>query len=189
MERTAFTVLAFAAFAAMAFFLLRKAEAGYQGIAQFQGRSALSTGSFFNPSLEPHSAVDGNPDTSWKESPPFPGQFCMPAATGLRAEPAAAALHSPVEMPPCLFLQVDIGFSHAPAFPPVKRPPLHMKILNAGSAYARPRQVRLVFFDQEIVDMDREFRLPPLPEYVAEKTVLLPDQPAVSVDLSFILSY
>jgi hypothetical protein len=180
MERTAFTVLAFAAFAAMAFFLLRKSEAGYRGIAQFQGRSAFSTGSFFNPSLEPRKAVDGNPDTAWKESPPLPGRFCIPTT----ADPAGKP--SPIEMPPCLFLQVDLGFTHAPAAPPLKQPPLQMTITSGGAANARPRKVNLVFFSQEIVDMDREFRLPPLPEYVAHKTMILPDQPIVAVDLSFL---
>lgn len=183
MERTAFTVLAFAAFAAMAFFLLRRAEAGYQRIAQFQGRSAFSTGSFFDPSIEPEKAVDGVADTFWAETPPIPGQFCL---RSMKPAEGQSSMPSPVEMPPCLFLQVDLGFSHGPAVPPAKRPPLRMNVANGGPAYARPRQVRLVFFSQEIVDMDREFRLPPLPDFVAEKTLVFPDNPSVLVDLSFL---
>lgn len=176
MERTTFTVLAFAAFAAMAFFLLRKAEAGYQGIADFQGRSAFSTGSFFNPALEPRAAVDGNPATVWAEAPPVKA-LCVAGVPETR---------DPVEMPPCLFLQVDLGFTHAPANPPVKRPPIQMKIQNGPAAYARPRTVHLVFFSQEIIDMDREFRLPPLPKFLAEKTLVLADASTAAIDLGFL---
>ena len=178
MERTTLAVLAFAAFAAMAFLLLRRAEAGYQGIANFTGRSALSTSSFFDPATTVRNAVDGDPNTYWAKSFPVSGRLC--------AESSGSPSSSPVERPPCLFLQTDAGFTHSPGSPPQKSPLGQIRIITPGRAYARPRQVRIVFFAQEIVDMDREFRLPPLPEFLAERTATLQDQEEVSIDTDFL---
>lgn len=180
MART-FTVLGMTVFGAMAFFLLRKAEAGYERISGFRGRSAFSTNSFFDPSIAPGKAIDGDPATQWAEAPPG-GALCR-AST---ASAAGEAIPSPVIRPLCLFLQMDLGFTHSPAHPPRPAPLRSLRIDSPGGDFARPRRVRLVFFSQEIVDMDREFRLPPLPEFLTQKEVLLPDSPVQEVGLDFL---
>jgi len=92
------------------------------------------------------------------------------------------------------YLQMDLSLTHFPGTPPVINPLKHLIIWPGtykGNSYlkkyARPSKIRLVFFKQELVDVDREFRLSDPPSFIAEKTILLPDAggPQI-VDLDFL---
>jgi len=80
------------------------------------------------------------------------------------------------------FLQMELSLTHFPGRPPVPNP-LKEIILWPGyyesgifsKKYARPSLARLIFFKQELVDIDREFRLPEAPQFAAEKTIRIPD--------------
>ncbi|MDH5656810.1 MAG: hypothetical protein OEZ34_12935 [Spirochaetia bacterium] len=81
------------------------------------------------------------------------------------------------------FFQTELFVTHFPGSPPLANP-LKEIILWPGTyesgifsrKYARPSLIRLIFFEQEFVDTDREFRLPPPPFYILEKMIELPDR-------------
>ncbi|MCE9599582.1 MAG: hypothetical protein K8S54_16610 [Spirochaetia bacterium] len=177
MERNVVTGIAFSVFAIMAFFLFKKVSNEERGILAFKDRSAFSTNSFFDSRLDPLAVVDGNPDTAWIES--MPGQ-----SNCIRGETVTTRAD---ERPDCLFIQIDLGFSHRPHVnQPEKNPLESLEIRNPGNAYSRPKQVRLVFFLQEVVDIDRELRLPTLPQFWTSREIVLADTASNNVSLDFL---
>jgi hypothetical protein len=166
MERRLVTGLALAVFVASGLFLLYKVRSEEQDFLGYQGRTAISTNSIFDPALSPELAIDSDRKTFWKES--------MPGVQGTCTNETRTAPESDTR-PPCLFLLIDAGFSHRPGRPPEPDMPTFLTLEPGPAEYARPRAVRVVFFDQEIVDMDREFRLPTSPVFLAEKSFVLSD--------------
>lgn len=187
MERNLATGIAFSVFAFMAFFLFKKVSGEEKGILTFKGRSAFSTNSFFDSRLQPGLVLDGDASTAWIEAMPG-GGTCMGASgpRAVRAPGEQFAVPAPDERPECLFVQIDLGFSHRPGVAgPVKNPLASLKITNAIDQ-AHPERVRLVFFKQEVVDIDREFRLPTLPEHWITREVVLADGIENTIGLDFL---
>ncbi len=166
MERRFVTAAALLVFAVTGVFLLYKVRDERDGLLNFRGRTAISTNSFFDLNLRPDLAIDDDPSTFWSEEMPGAGGTCLSAQ---RSTPASD------ERPPCLFLLTDAGFSHRPARPPIPDMPRTLVVVPGPRDFARPRNARVVFFEQEIVDIDREFRLPTMPVFLAEKSVILAD--------------
>lgn len=104
--------------------------------------------------------------------------------------PVARSPIPPTDMP---YLQMELAITHFPGNPPLKNQPERIVLWSGGDKksgfkqYARPRKIRLVVFDQEVVDVDREYRIPDLPDYLTEKTIILRDTPEAQViNLDFI---
>ncbi|HNJ05879.1 MAG TPA: hypothetical protein PLB73_16580, partial [Leptospiraceae bacterium] len=70
MERRLVTGLALAVFVASGLFLLYKVRSEEQDFLGYQGRTAISTNSIFDPALSPEFAIDSDRKTFWKESMP-----------------------------------------------------------------------------------------------------------------------
>ena len=84
------------------------------------------------------------------------------------------------------FVQLQVGLTHAPGRPPIPNALRAMRLWTGNQsspeAYrqsARPRTVRLIFFRQQVVDLDREYRLPETPVFWRETTVRLVDRPGM----------
>ncbi|MBL8020520.1 MAG: hypothetical protein JNM27_12700 [Leptospirales bacterium] len=186
MERNLITGIAFSVFAFMAFFLFKKVSGEEKGILTFKGRSAFSTNSFFDSRLQPGLVLDGDVNTAWIEGMPGGGTCMGSGPRGVGAPGQQNAAPAPDERPECLFVQIDLGFSHRPGGNgPEKNPLASLKIINAMDQ-ARPQRVRLVFFKQEVVDIDREFRLPTLPEHWITREVVLADGIENTIGLDFL---
>lgn len=80
------------------------------------------------------------------------------------------------------FIQIQVGLTHSPDRPPRVNPLKALRIWTGNQkdaqsfrASARPKSVRLHFFRQQVVDPDREYRLPEEPVYWMSRDVRLRD--------------
>ncbi|MBI3395124.1 MAG: hypothetical protein HY042_04760 [Spirochaetia bacterium] len=175
-----------AALAAVVLFLIhvglaRGAWERTKNMTRIRDRVAFSGTSLIDPEVQPALAFDKKPGTAWIEGAP----------STLRISQATV---ESLPDPGTLFLQTEVALSHFPGDPPRPNPlkrlwiwPGLQKDLNSFYAYARPARIRVRFFQQELVDIDREFRLPNLPEPMGETTVVLEDKPGPQIiDLTFL---
>lgn len=137
----------------------------------FYHRIIFSPGYFRGQNGGLENLFDRNPNTIWKEPfPPIPFRTLME--------------HPSVPPEGVLYFQMELGLTHFPGSPPLVNPPTAI-LLWSGSAgdrelyrkYARPQWVHIALFEQEMVDVDREFRIPGPPAPAGGKLVHLPDAP------------
>lgn len=91
------------------------------------------------------------------------------------------------------FVQINAGLSHFPGHPPEPNPLLAIRIWPGNQAtleshrhHARPRNIRLIFFRQRLVDSDREYRFVDDPIFWQTFDFKLPDHfGAVELPLAF----
>jgi len=142
----------------------------------------IAPDSLANPEIRPDAVFDRTLSNSWKI------QFTHYTGTDSRS-------HLPDEK--STYIQMELSLTHFPGNPPILNP-LKKLILWPGNYdegsftrnYARPSKIRLIFFKQELVDVDREFRLSDPPSYIAERIILLPDaEGPQSIDLDFLPSF
>lgn len=144
---------------------------------ELQPRLVFSPGSLMDPDSEPSLVVDRNLETAWVETVP---SDLRPGGSGTGAIPE----------PGSLFLQMELSLTHFPGSPPKPNPVRSITIWSGHPksfyAYARPQRIALRFFIQKLVDVDREFRFPSLPENWSVTTIVLEDRPGpqkISVNL------
>ena len=96
--------------------------------------------------------------------------------------------------PDVLHFSLELGLSHFPDHPPRPNPLLRVFLWPGNQIdlihfqdYARPKGIRLLFFRQKLVDVDRDFQFPGPPEFWAEKRIVLEDRQGVQiVDTDFL---
>lgn len=126
---------------------------------------ASSTHSLLYPETGPASALDGHAETFWWDS----GR--------LVADPRLPTVLLPYEG---LYLTFQAGLTHRPGRPPQ---PLHLSQLGirAGAPgalrqeYARPRRIRLSYFEQQLYHINHDYRFPDQPVFVAGREFSLAD--------------
>ncbi len=137
-------------------------------LTELQPRLVFTSGSLMDPDSDPGLVVDHRLDTAWVETVPSDLRQGG-SGTGALPEPGS------------LFLQMELSLSHFPGSPPKPNPVRSITIWSgdprAFYQHARPRRVSLRFFIQKLVDVDREFRFPSLPENWSVTTILLEDRP------------
>lgn len=154
---------------------------------------SFSTGFFTHPSVHPELAQDGNPGTAWIDWIPK-GQANRKEAAAERAGVATGSKPSSLPDPERLYIQMRMGLTHFPGHPPLLNLPEKLLLWSGDQSdarhfqdYSRPRRIRLIFFKQELVDIDREVRFPDPPDFWAEKDLTLEDRTGVqSVNLDFL---
>lgn len=136
----------------------------------------FSSHSFYDPKIDPGLAFDGDLGTAWEDYPP---------PKKLQGTDSKKRLDSATPPEGRLYIQKEAGKTHYPGAPPILWLPVSLEI-HSGSvnrkedpyyALARPRKVRIVFFYQDVVDVDREYRFPGSPRYAGETTARLSDTP------------
>ncbi len=142
-------------------------------------RVTLSHDYFYSPTSSTSLAADGDLSSFWR----------------------AKVSHLPVTnsgsrstMPPegTMFFQSELGLSHFPGKTPQPNMPSDIVIWSGAPGaefyeYSRPKKVRVIIFEQQVVDIDREFRIPDMPVYLAEQTFTLKDvREAQTFRLSFL---
>lgn len=161
------------------FWLTGRSLAKARVLETMTGRLIFTSASYADPE-SPISAgvlLDGEPTTA------LPDLNAPARRTGTRSPIRAANSSIWAWSPDRAFVQLQVGLTHAPERPPRPNPLLAMRVWPGNQASAedfrrtaRPRTVRLIFFRQQIVDLDREYRLPEEPVFWKEKTVRLLDR-------------
>ncbi len=129
-----------------------------------------------NIDIPTHHLVDRDIRTAWADQ--LPSVFLL-GADRFRPIPNPAG---PLPDPRSLYINMELGVTHYPAFPP-RINPMRTLIIWPGDqsspaafrAHARPRRVRLVFFRQQLVDPDRSYRFPDLPRFWGTRVITLRD--------------
>lgn len=175
------------------FWLTGRSLAKARVLESMNGRLIFSSASYANPGGPPaRLLVDGLIETAVPDL----------NAAGRRSISAPVTQATPesrlrdtardwVWSPERAFVQLQVGLTHSPARPPRPNPLIAMRVWSGDQtdyySSARPKTLRLVFFHQQLVDLDREYRLPEEPIFWQERTVRLADrQVAQRVDLGFL---
>lgn len=154
------------------------------GLTRLSPPMVLTPGSFLGSEAPGELAMDGDIHTAWIES--------IPPRLYTREIPRRN--HPAIPVSGTLYWIGELGFTHFPADPPLQNAPKEFYIWSGNQAsekdyydYARPRRVRLVLLRQQMVDVDREFKLTRLPEVWGETSLELPDHPGrISIPLHFL---
>lgn len=158
------------------------------GLTELYPRILISTTSLLNSDIHPEYVFDRSLQSAWWEEMPVGDQ-----SAGNRHR-ITRNLQHPLPDPQTLQLTVEAGITHFPDNPPRPNRLLKFLIWNGYQKdqktfrdYARPKKIHLIFFLQDLVDVDREYRIPGAPRFWRSKTVLLEDRPGVqSIDLDFL---
>ncbi len=178
-ERIAICVLITLGIAGANIYLAGRTFKKTRNLTELYNRIIFSGSSFFNPQSRPENIFDRRLETAWVETE--------------KASADSGAPRDPVAAPGTLYIQMETSFSHFPGDPPSPNPLKRIFIWSGNQAspetfldYSRPRKIRIVFFYQKLVDIDRDFRLPGLPEFRADRIVVLADSPlAQEIPLDF----
>lgn len=140
---------------------------------------------FYTANSSISKCVDDDLETPWISPVILP-------VTNRTPPPVQPDPRSPIPPAGKPYLHMELALTHFPENPPKKNQPERLILWTGGAgsefaSYSRPARVRLVIFDQEVVDVDRDYRIPDLPGYLGEKTVTLKDSPDRQIiDLNFI---
>ena len=133
-------------------------------------RIAFSNSSLLTEDSHPEYVFDRNTETFWSEN-----FYTNPSSTGIPDSSSWGAYP---------FLQTEISLSHFPGDPPLPNPIKSISVQTGSSPdlahfrdYARPRKIRLIFYYQKLVDVDRDYQLPGMPQTRAYREFLLNDTP------------
>lgn len=128
---------------------------------------AVSTHSLLYPEMNPEAAFDGDAKTFWWD----------------RGEMGPDGRTPPMLLPyEKLYLLFSAGSTHVAGLPPRPAPLLAIGVrTGAGGAasreYARPRRIRLSYFEQQLYEINQDYRFPDQPVFVTAKEFLLEDRP------------
>jgi len=149
-----------------------KAEKKVSSQSELFPRLIFSSATFRNPNHATAALIDQKKDTFWSDGPV------------LSSVATKKNLSKKEALPPegMIYLHLELGLTHFPGNPPIPNPLKEITIISgagiteeAYQAYARPRTIRLIFFRQKVVDVDRTLEFPGLPVYTGELTVTLKD--------------
>ena len=150
--------------------LLSRAQNRARSLTELYPRIVFSRSMLHAPEIDPAFVFDHDLKTAWWDR---------------RDEEDVVSGKDPGPIPPTnmLYLMFELAPTHFPDSPP-RRNRIRELIIYAGNQapgefqrYARPRTVELLFFSQQLVDADREFKLPGAPQFLQRKTIVLKDLP------------
>ena len=152
-----------------------------------ENRRVFSTSSlYFSGLIKTDHIFDRNLKTAWVED--------LGPLTPLAGITPPVDWKNPVPDPRTLQITIELALSHFPGNPPTPNP-LHELTIWSGNQkspgdfqdFARPRRVRIIFYEQRLVDIDKEYRLMELPHYIGDLSLELKDSPRPqNFDLSFL---
>ena len=192
-EKSAFIALVIGACVAGSFWLTGRSLAKTRVLEAMNGRLIFTSASYVRPGgPAARVLVDGDPRTALPDL--NSGRYGAPGPDSGSAATNADAGRPWSWTPGQPFVQLQVGLTHSPDRPPQPNPLRSMRIWSGdGStpeAFAksgRPKTIRLIFFRQQVVDLDREYRLPEEPIFWQERVVRLRDRSdAQRVDLGFL---
>ncbi|MBE7438379.1 MAG: hypothetical protein HS115_08005 [Spirochaetales bacterium] len=150
--------------------LLSRAYKRASGLTELYPRIVFSRSMLRSPDIEPAFVFDHNIETAWWDT-----REGSDVRSGKEAGPIP-----PTNMH---YLMFELSPTHYPDSPPRKNKVRELIIYPGNQArgafrqYARPRTIELIFFSQQLVDPDREFKLPGAPEFLYRKKIVLEDRP------------
>ena len=175
LERSTVAILAAASIMIGAYALGANSLERVSRISGLYDRIAFSTSTYTEPQLA-RAIFDRDIRTVWADRGivQSPGRYHLPADMG-----------SSLPDPRSLHLTVEIGLSHFPGRPPRANKIQELVVWSGDQSSpaafrkrARPKKIHLVFFQQALVDMDREYRFPGEPKPWMSRAVVLQDTPA-----------
>ncbi|MEQ9363859.1 MAG: hypothetical protein RIF32_06440 [Leptospirales bacterium] len=196
-EKTVLIAIILGACLAGSFWLTGRSLAKARVLEAMNGRLIFSSAAYVRPGGPPARVlIDGSPESALPD---------LNSARYFRSNPdggtGAPSIPPESEAPRAWpwfpgrpFVQLQVGLTHSPDRPPRPNPLRAMRIWPGDQASgrsfqnsARPRILRLIFFRQQVVDLDREYRLPEEPIFWEERTIRLKDRPGPQrIDLSWL---
>ena len=185
-ERLIFILCASLFFLAGELYLATKTIRKTRNLHELYERIIYSSASYYDADNHSKNVYDGDLKTAWREAPP-PGALIRTNQLKMSNHP-----ENPEPDPSTLQLTMEVGLTHYPDRPPRKNPLKALMIWSGDQSnpekfmqFARPARIRLLFFRQGLIDMDREYRLPREPELWKEMIVTLEDKSGQQqIDLS-----
>ncbi len=170
-------------------FLVSRAAGRAEALKSMTGRLIYSSSTYAAPeqaAQDPRRLIDGDPSTAVPDLNAPARRSSDPSRRSSDNSPPGTGPADGAPWPwnpAVMFVQLQAGLSHFPARPPEPHPLRSIRIWSGNQAspedfrrHARPRRVRLIYFRQQVVDFDREYRLAGEPVYAGEEVVTLADR-------------
>lgn len=164
------------------FWLTGRSLAKARVLESMNGRLIFTSAAYVRPAGPPDRVlVDASLETALPDL--NSARYLAGGQTPRPPAPGSAASRAWPWFPARPFVQLQVGLTHSPDRPPRPNPLRALRIWSGDQSgkdtfrkSARPKTVRLVFFRQQVVDLDREYRLPEEPVFWRERTVRLKDR-------------
>jgi len=186
-ERIFLSLFIIAVLLAVTIFQVSRTERRTRNLYQLYERIIFSNSSITDPEIDIDAIFDRNIKTAWIEN-------IINTRKGALIGPTNKNLIKVIPSADIFQITMEVGLSHFPGKPPVVNPLKKLRIWpgfqrdkHTFREYSRPKRITFLFFKQKLVDMDTEYKIPGLPEYLASKSIILKNRAGYQeIDLGFL---